>query len=57
MLVLVAEGHCEAPVLNPGPKIEIPHPENHVLKVFRCENPSRKVEITSPENHVLKIIS
>ncbi len=66
MLVLVAEGHCEAPVLNPGPKIEIPHPENHVLKVFRFrswkprvwkskpqswDHKSRK---PCPENHILK---
>jgi hypothetical protein len=47
------------PVWNPGPKIEIPHPENHILKVFRfgnreCENPGPKVEIPSPEIHILK---
>ncbi len=28
-------GQCEAPVWNPGPKIEIPHSENQALKVFR----------------------
>ncbi len=27
--------HVKPPVWNPGPKIEIPHLENHVLKVFR----------------------
>jgi hypothetical protein len=27
--------HARPPVWNPGPKIEIPRPENHVLKCFR----------------------
>jgi hypothetical protein len=45
-------------------KTKIPHPENHVLKVFsfglgnrECENLGPKVEIPSFENHVLKTIS
>jgi hypothetical protein len=32
--VPVAEGHCEAPVWNPGLKIEILSFENHVLKTI-----------------------
>jgi len=54
------------PVWNPGPKIEIPHPENHVLKVFRFRSwkpwvwKSRpqswdpKSWKPCPENHILK---
>jgi hypothetical protein len=45
-------------------KIEIPHPENHIIKFsgfglgnHECENLGPKVEIPSPENHVLKTIS
>jgi hypothetical protein len=56
-------------VWNPGPKIEIPHPENHVLKVFRFRSWKPRVWKSRPqswdpkswepcpENHVLKTIS
>ncbi len=51
---------------NPGPKIEIPHPENHVLKVFRFRSWKPRVWKSRPqswdpkswkpclENHILK---
>ncbi len=54
------------PVWNPGPKIEIPHPENHVLRVFRFRSWKRRVWKSRPqswdpkswkpcpENHILK---
>ncbi len=54
------------PVWNPGPKIEIPHPENHVLKVFRFRSWKPRVWKSRPqswdpkswkpcpENHILK---
>jgi len=53
-------------VCNPGPKIEIPHPENHVLKVFRFRSWKPQVWKSRPqswdpkswkpclENHILK---
>jgi len=58
--------HVKPPVWNPGPKIEIPHPENHVLKVFKFRSwkpPVWKSRLQSwdpkswkpcPENHILK---
>jgi hypothetical protein len=54
------------PVWNPGPKIEIPHPENHILKVFRFRSWKPRVWKSRPqswdpkswkpcaENHILK---
>jgi len=54
------------PVWNPGPKIEIPHPENHVLKFFRFwswkswvwksrpQNWDPKSWKPCPKNHILK---
>ncbi len=54
------------PVWNPGPKIEIPHPENHILKVFRFWSWKPRVWKSRPqswdpkswkpclENHILK---
>jgi len=48
--VPVAEGHCEAPVWNPGLKIEIPHPENHVLKVFRFRSWKPRVWKSRPQS-------
>jgi hypothetical protein len=54
------------PVWNPGPKIEIPHLENHVLKVFRFrfwkprvwksrpQSWDPKSWKPCPENHILK---
>ncbi len=62
----MVEGHYEAPVWNLGPKIEIPHPENHVLKVFRFRSWKPRVwksrpqswdpksRKPCPENHILK---
>ncbi len=59
-------GSCEAPVWNPGPKIEIPHPKNHILKVFRFRSWKPRVWKSRPqswdpkswkpcpENHILK---
>ncbi len=41
---------------NPGPKVEIPSLENHVLKTISKNFPGPKVEISSPKNHVLKTI-
>jgi hypothetical protein len=58
--------HVKPPVWNPGLKIEIPHPENHVLKVFRFRSWKPRVWKskpqswdpkswkTCPENHILK---
>jgi hypothetical protein len=58
--------HVKPPVWNPGPKIEIPHPENHVLKVFkfrswklwvwkfRPQSWDPKSWKPCPENHILK---
>jgi len=34
--------HVKPPVWNPGPKIEISHPENHVLKVFKFQYKKKK---------------
>jgi hypothetical protein len=54
------------PMWNPGPKFEIPHLENHVLKVFRFRSWKPRVWISRPqswdpkswkpcpENHILK---
>jgi len=54
------------PVWNPGPKIEIPHPENQVLKVFRFRSWKLRMWKSRPqswdlkswkpclENHILK---
>jgi hypothetical protein len=62
----MAEGQCEALVWNLGLKIEIPHPENHVLKVFRFRSWKPRVWKSRPqswdpkawkpcpENHILK---
>jgi hypothetical protein len=38
------------PVWNPGPKIEIPHPENHVLKVFRFRSWKPRVWKSRPQS-------
>ncbi len=58
--------HVKPPVRNPGPKIEIPHLENHVLKVFRFRSWKPRVWKSRPqswdpkswkpcpENHILK---
>ncbi len=42
--------HVKAPVWNPGPKIEIPHPENHVLKVFRFRSSKPRVWKSRPQS-------
>jgi hypothetical protein len=54
------------PVRNPGPKIEIPHLENHILKVFKFRSWKPRVWKSRPqswdpkswkpclENHILK---
>jgi hypothetical protein len=58
--------HVKPPVWNPGSKIEMPHPENHVLKVFRFRSWKPRVWKSRPqswdlkswkpclENHILK---
>jgi len=38
------------PVWNPGPKIEIPHPKNHVLKVFRFRSWKPRVWKSRPQS-------
>jgi hypothetical protein len=43
-------GQCEAPVWNPGPKIEIPHSENQVLKVFRFRSWKPRVWKSRPQS-------
>ncbi len=60
------EATVKPPVWNPGPKIEIPHPENHVLKIFRFrfwkprvwksrpQSWDPKSWKPCPENHILK---
>jgi hypothetical protein len=40
----------ELPVWNPGPKIEIPHPENHVLKVFKFRSWKPRVWKSRPQS-------
>ncbi len=37
-------------VWNPGPKIEIPHPENHVLKVFRFRSWKSRMWKSRPQS-------
>ncbi len=58
--------HVKPPVWNPGTKIDIPHPENHILKVFRFRSWKPRVWKSRPqswdpkswkscpENHILK---
>jgi len=38
------------PVWNPGPKIEIPHPKSHVLKVFRFRSWKPRVRKCRPQS-------
>ncbi len=60
------KANVKPPVWNPGPKIEIPHLENHILKVFRFRSWKPRVWKSRPqswdpkswkpcpENHILK---
>ncbi len=69
-LFFASSGHRQTDaVWNPGPKIEIPHPENHVLKVFRFRSWKPRVWKyrpqswdpkswkPCPENHILRFWS
>jgi len=46
--------HVKPPVWNPGPKIVIPHFENHVLKVFRFRSWKPRVWKSRPQSWNLK---